>query len=355
MTDKNIYDALQHRKVTIKAIHENLLDRGILLSLDEEKESVSKYVSGLLHDYHDYMYLGSMLENTNRKEPFTNSVMEVDVESKKIKEYCEEVQAAKEELGETIKISRDGNLTVITATYTEVDHTKTEMTQKTTKQATVEIEKDGAELIIRQQANKKAMEIASYFKKTIKESEGKDDIEIFEKIISLESVAQPEARSHFFDVLIRSVEGYDLDNVKKVDVKYSSEDVEGVTDDEDILGHIQKAVLNGDGVLQSAEFNQLHDSGFYITKITWYSVDSLPGGDRVEFSAGFGNPDKCTDYKYRIGQIFNAKSLSDFNVTGRQPSNVETKVLIRKLEAASLIAYDAVIEKYGIPNDENEE
>lgn len=355
MTDKNIYDALQLRKVTIAKMHESLLDRGIFISPSENKVEMSEYISSMLHDYHDYMYIGNILQNVNRKEPFTNSVLGVDVDSQAVKGYCDKVLSDMSESGEVMNVSRDGNLTVITTTYTEVDHTKTEMTQKTTKQVTVEIENEGGELIIRQQANKKATEIASKLKDVIKVSLDKTDEEINEKVISLESITQPEARSYFFDMLIKSVEGYDLDNVKKVDVKYSDNESESEDDGGDVLGHIQKAVLNGDGVLQSAEFSQLHDAGFYITKITWFSISTLPGGDRVEFSAGFGDPERCVDYKYQIGQVFNAKSINDFNITGRPPSNIETKDLIRRLESASLVAYDAVIEKYGVINDENEE
>ncbi|AUM12290.1 hypothetical protein [Ketobacter alkanivorans] len=355
MTDKNIFDALQHKKVTLNALNDHLLERGIFLSDETGKSEITEYVASLPHDYHHYQFIAGLIENSNRKEPSTNTVLDVQLKNGDIKSYCDEVVKTRKGSGEVLKISQSGDSTTVTVTYTDVDFSKTEIRQRTTKHAVIEIENNNGALSIRRPANNRAAEIVDQFTNELKKSVKE---EVPERIISLEAIVQAEARSYFFDKLIKLIDGFKLVDVKQVNVKFSeSDDGEDSDEDDDngvLLGHIQKAVLNGDGVLQSAEFNQLHGSGFYITKITWVSVDTLPGGDKVEFSAEFGNPDICSDYKYKVCSIYGYKKLDEYNVTGRSPSAIEKKVLLKKLEAASFLAYEKVVNKYG-QNDSDED
>jgi len=224
---------------------------------------------------------------------------------------------------------------------------ETELRQRSTKTATIEIDREDKGIIIRQQASKRAREISDNLKKIISEA---SDQEVVEEIISLEAFSQPEARSYFFEVLINSVSDFELETVKQVDVNYSEcEDEDDVDEsNSDWVGHIQKAILNGHGVLQSAEFVQLHDSGFYITKIAWTSTEILMGGDKVEFYAGFDDSDNCSEYKYLVRYVYGNKGPADYNKTSRSPSSTEKKVLTKKLEEASKIAHQAVVDKFGV-------
>ncbi|WP_054112901.1 hypothetical protein [Marinagarivorans algicola] len=358
MSDKNIFDAMQHKKVTINSMHTALLDRGILLSNEADKMDVAEYLASVPHDYHDYQYISSLLESVDRKEPSTLTTLEASVSKANITDVCQKITKALKDKDEVLKVSQRGDKTILTATYTEIDYTKTELRQRSTKTATLEVENHDGELVIRRPANKKAEEIEGELKSLLSNSLNQV---IKQKTISLESFAQPEARSYFFERLIQSIDGYSLFDVKHVDVKYAhtlgEHDDEEDEDEDALLGHIQKAILNGEGVLQSKEFSQLHSSGFYITKITWQSVPDEMTLDKAEFFASFGNPESCTDFRYMVRYLYANKEVDTYNKTGKAPTAMEKRNLTRLLEKAAARAYDAVVAKFGVleTSENNEE
>ena len=117
-----------------------------------------------------------------------------------------------------------------------------------------------------------------------------------------------------------------------------------------IAGYIRKAALAGGGVLESAEFNQLHSRGFFISRIIWTVIDTQPSGDMIELEAQFGMPSSCTDFKYLVRGTYNYNErTASHNITKRSPSQIETNFFNNRLEKASKIAFDKVIEKYEEP------
>ncbi len=54
-SDKNIFDALQHKKVTHSEALKLLRDTGLIVSPRLDKEDLSKKIAGLTFDYHDYI------------------------------------------------------------------------------------------------------------------------------------------------------------------------------------------------------------------------------------------------------------------------------------------------------------
>lgn len=353
-SDKNIFDALQHKKIGHSEVLKFLRNRGIIVSQGLGKGDLAKIIAGLTFDFEDYIHITRLLENPNRKEKTTRTTVKVISNNDQIAEACQKISKP-EDGGESYKVVKKEKSTVLIVTYTDVDFTKTELRQRTLKKCEVEVHAEGDEVSVRVPANKKGKEISERFKYSLSTIIGK---ELEEETISLESVTQAEARSLFFDVLIRSIPGYELEDVSSVDVYHEVDDLE---DDEEradsanIAGFIRKAVLAGGGVLESTEFNQLHSRGFFISKIIWTVVDSLPGGDKVELEAQFGRPSSCTDFKYLVRGVYNYNERSKaHNVTKRTPSRVETDAFNRKLEKAAKISFDKIIENYVGSEDEND-
>lgn len=355
-SDKNIFDALQHKKIGHSEVLRFLRGRGIIVSQSLDKIDLSKTIAGLTFDYNDYIYITKLLENPNRKEKTTRTTVKATSNNEQLAEACQKISKP-EGWGESYKVVKKENSTILVVTYTDVDFTKTELRQRTLKKCEVEIHAEGDEVSVRSPATKKGKEISERFKSSLSRIIGE---ELEEEVVSLETVTLAEARSLFFDFLIKSIPGYELEDVSSVDVYHEIDDLDENEDDEEnassenFAGFIRKAALAGGGVLESAEFNQLHSRGFFISKIIWTVVDTLPGGDKVELEAQFGKPSSCTDFKYLVRGIYNYNERTQaHNVTKRTPSRVETGTFNRKLEKSAKTSFDKIMETYVGKEDED--
>lgn len=349
-TDKNIYDALQHKKVTQSAIIKFLRDRGILVSNELNKDDLSEMVASLTLDYNDFIWITRQLENPNKKDKSTHSTFKAanELSDKNIKAACEALKKSVPD-DESVKLVQSNGVTKIVVTYVDNDFTKTELRQRTVKKCEIELTKEGNEVSVNMPATKKAADLLKKIKTNLSNSSN-STIEEFN--ISLESLVNPEARSFFFDRLIRSVTGYNFDNVSVVDVYHSMDSLSEDDDTEQqgrVASYINKAVLAGGGVLESREFVQLHKRGFYISKIVWTIDENVQGGNRVELEAQFGNPKACSEFKYLVRGIYNYNEVKvEHNVTRRASTPLESKNLNQLLKIASETAYNETVSKYGV-------
>lgn len=349
-TDKNIFDAILHKKITAQELGDFLLERGIIVSEDLSKQELARMVSQLTLDYHDFTKLKSLLENPNKKEKSSSTTLKADSSQDDITKLCHKIARNSSDDNESYKVVKHENTTSLVVSYTDIDFTKTELRQRTSMTCIVELESNGNEIIVRQPASKKGNEIFSKVKDALENEKGEA---LNEEKVSLENIIFPEARSYFFDRLINLLEGYELEDVTSIDVYHHIDDLTGDDDDDDdeisenITGYIRKAVLSGGGVLTSSEFSQLHNKGFFISKIIWKAIDKLPQGDMIEFEALFGDAASCTDYKYLVRGVYNYKEKTGMhNVTRRAASRIEVSSLTKKLEEASKKAYTSVLQRY---------
>lgn len=343
-SDKNIYDALQHKKIRHSDIINFLRNRGILLSLEVSKDELSKVFSNLTIDYHDYLLITKLLENPNRKEKTTRATFKTSSDDSTVLKACQKIAKLNISSDSYKVVKREGS-TVVVVTYVDIDFTKTELRQKSTKQCEVEIQTGNNEITVRMPANKKGKEISDKIKNELSTMTGS---KIEEEVISLENITDAEDRTLFFYELIRSIPNYKIEDVSTVDFYHDISDLNEESEDEEkFSGFIRKAVLAGGGVLESPEFNQLHSRGFFISRIVWTVVDEVQSGDKVELEAQFGNPSNCTDFKYLVRGIYNYNDNKiGYNLTRRSPSKTETNDFNNRLEKSAKIAFDKVIEKY---------
>lgn len=348
-TDKNIFDALLHKKVTFKELQKFLVHRGILISEKLDKKEIAKIVSQLTFDYHDYTRLKELLENTNRKEKSTTTTLKVESTADEITALCNKIAKNNIDNDDSYKVVKRNNSTLLIISYTDIDFTKTELRQRTSKTCEIVLEMSNNELLIHQPATNKGKEVVSIIKSALEEDK---EIELVEEKISLETITSPEDRSNFFNNLINAIDGYNLEDVTSIDVHHTIDNLELDDEehsDEELIGFIKKAALSGDGVLLSPEFQQLHKKGFFISKIVWKSKDMIFRGDIVEFEALFGNASSCTDFKYLVRGIYNfSDRTGKHNVTKRRASALELGILNKKLVDASKSSYLKLLAK----NDE---
>lgn len=353
-TDKNIYDALKHKKVTQAELVGFLRRRGVLVSKSASKDVLVEKISTLTLDHADFNWLGKLLENPNRKDKTTHTQLKGKLTPEQINKACQTVKqniAAVD--GDSVKVTKKGGNTTLTVTYVDVDFTKTEMRQRTLKTCEIALEQRDDGVVIKMPSTKKATELSRQLKTVLCAQAPKEE-PLDEINISLEGIIEPKARSGFFDTLIRNIEGYDFDTVTSVNVYHLVEELDEEDDEEDgiadarLASYINKAVLAGEGVLESQEFSQLHARGFYIYRIIWKVTSKLQGGEKVEFEAQFGAPDACTEFKYTTRSIYNFNENTGMhNISRRAATPKENDSYDSLLRDASERALSTVKKQYG--------
>lgn len=348
-TDKNIYDALQHKKITQLALIQFLRKRGIFYSSSTSKDELVDIISSLTLDYEDYKWICQQLENPNKKEKSTHSTLKGGLSDKEISDSCNALKANLDVdvPDDSVVITKTKDKTIVSVTYVDIDFTKTELRQRSTKKCEIELHNDGNELTITHPSSKKAAEVTKRLK-TILQSKKGEDKPLKEVVISLENISDPETRSKFFAILINNIEGYKFDTVSNVDVYHHIDQLDEDDDDEQsgssrLAGYINKAALSGEGVLESAEFKQLHNNKFFIYRAVWTVTSVTPNGDKVEIEALFGTPSSCTNFKYLVRGYFNYNENHKGHVaTRKSPSPKMIENFNKLIKKASESAFASV-------------
>lgn len=358
--DKSIFDALHNKSVTRTALKTFLKDRGIFVADNVDKEILIKYISKLTFDYFERQWLVKFFENPSKREKITSQTIKSDKKIEGLSTLCSQIKEDNENSEDSYRVSTKGDTTTVQITYNDFDLSKTDLKQRVIKTAEIELQTINGDLIIRSPLNEKCKVVTENI---VTKIAAINNDNITQEKISLLSIRQPEARSHFFEELIKSISGYKLYDVTKVQVyKNNVEKIESDDNDDEELdsveeqfaGFITKVALDGGGVLQSAEFQQLHKRGFYLSSVIWLVVDEIPGGEKFEVEALFSDPEQCSEFTYRVRGIYRYKSReATHNISRAIPSRSDTQMMAKLLEDASKKAYEAVVKKFGNNIDES--
>jgi hypothetical protein len=142
--------------------------------------------------------------------------------------------------------------------------------------------------------------------------------------------------------LIRSLSGFELVDVTHVrvsrlkdadtkDIDINEIDtLEEIEQTEEVLtGHVNKAALDGIGLLNSPEYQNLKEKGFFISSLVWKSQENAGSGKRVVFEASFDNPEDFTNFVYNVKGYYK-QTEEGFTIT-RVPFNEFEKPPYNKL------------------------
>ncbi|WP_368869151.1 hypothetical protein [Proteus terrae] len=352
-TEKNIYDALHHKRITISMLQDILLRKGIIISDRLDKEVLIEEVCKLPHGFIDLQEIKNRIQTYDPKESSTKISLSTTTDQKEIKEAIETIKKSypktKSEVFQ-ITTKKDGGLSV-ELHYDDIDLSRTALRQIDKKSVKLDFSINKDEVDIRMPQNEKAKELAKLIETqlaTIKNEE----ISRFE--IELRSVTSPHLRSQFFHDLMHGIEGYDVEDVNNIEVnRLSNHDFENDDDEAIDTGYVKKAVLKGESVNSSSIFSDLHKKGYYISKVSWASIPSSSNGDRIILEAFFKNSELCTDFAYNIKGINNF-SKGKLNVTTRSAKEIEKKSIGKLIEDSAEKAYKKLNPKSeGGENEEN--
>jgi len=367
-SDKNMYDILKQSSLTEKKLLDFLRHRGIFLSQMTDKEEIILCISRRCIDLRDRNELLELMGARKTKEPLASIEIKsenVNLEKKEIISALKKLKNQSEEMGEICQINNYGKTATANIKSEIIDYSRTELLQKKTQDIKLEFQESDEGFIIRYPSNEKASVFVDDFLGIL---ESKTKKEILPTVISLDFIPQPETRSFFFQRLIQLIEGYDFHDVISVDIHHKSSvpDLEAEGDfldeentsgespsrhkeySQDATGYIRRAILTGTGVLESREFNQLHQNDFFISRIVWTAVSNKKSKseEKIELEAQFKEPKSCRKFSYSCKGLYKAKDVG-FIKTRKNFSALEEKRIIELLEKAARTAFQDVIAKHG--------
>jgi hypothetical protein len=308
-TEKDIFDILtaMKKKMTRGILFDLCISRGILISPEEERDDIIEYISMIPHDYIDLSALMDIARTNTRSERKTSMEVSTELQNKDINKVINAIKKGREKYGETYRvISESNNKSTIKVEYTVVDYGMTRLRQRVEKEGYIEVMKENGRTKIRHPANDKMQEIT---KDILTELKKATKIELEEEVISLAHIRDSEMRILFFVLLIRSLSGFELADVihvrvsrlKDVNIEIDADETEEIEQTEEILtGHVNKAALDGVGLLNSEEYQNLKEKGFFISSLVWKSQEKTRNGNLVVFEASFENPEDFTSFVYNV-------------------------------------------------------
>ena len=341
-TEKNIYDALHHKRITTDILLDILLRKGIIVSSDSEKENLIEEVCKLPHGYLDLQELKNKVQTYDARESHTKISLTTSTNQEEVKEAVERMKkkypTTKSEVFK-ITTKKDGGLS-IELHYDDIDLSRTELRQIDKKSVKIDFSIEKEKVDVRMPQTPKAKELILLIEKELSSLK---EIEIPKFEITLEAVTNPLLRSQFFHDLMHGIEGYQVEDVNNIEVNRMSPKSSDDSEDDNIdTGYVKKAVLKGESVNSSSIFSDLHNKGYYISRVSWASIPIEKVGDKIILEAFFKNSEDCVDFAFNIKGINNFNK-GNYNVTTRTASEPEKKIISKLIENSSEKAYNLII------------
>lgn len=335
-SDRDLYDLLMSAKqrMSEKVLRHIGLERGILYSERSNREHLCDALSLLPHDYGSIVHLIDARESAARQEKRTFTTLPVDLD---LAELDRVLNSYKNEPGYSDELTiqhKRAEGVVVNIAYDEIDYSKTRLMQAQRRDTSIEFSFENGKTVIRSQSTAKADEVVAAITRKIEELKR---VNITPVSVNLEGLSS-EQRSRFFLRLIRGIPGYRLMTVVNMRIASEREDLDldkGIdiddSDDEDIaaapalVGRVNSIVLSGENLLYSAEYQNLQQSGFFITSMTWQCEQQAEPKDILQFDASFKQAREGTGFRFnaRIARrLQNGRITSDFKPleVHRQPS-----------------------------------
>jgi hypothetical protein len=229
--------------------------------------------------------------------------------------------------------------------YSDIDYSKTRLSQRRPREADIEFIIHGDKAVIRLPANDKSKNIVSKLKTRLEEKMKK---EIKSDLIELSGFNSPDTRTEFFTSLIAGLDGFKLSDVTSIKVEsklqneHNDTDIEDELDDDqdkekakqEMLAVVKNVAFKGGQLLLSQEYKQLKSKGFFITSIIWRSQKDSSPHEKIECEASFDEPEIGKGFKYNIRGVFHFANGSH-NKRHKPPQSDEKQKYISLIEKSA--------------------
>ncbi|RRS31401.1 MAG: hypothetical protein P794_03855 [Epsilonproteobacteria bacterium (ex Lamellibrachia satsuma)] len=334
-TEKDIYDALMSSKrtMTMSLLLELARDKGILLSSDDSREDIIKYLSSLVYDYYDLNVLIEHITPAHKKEKSKVTKINTEIDDNQLKTITKNIDDGNTTIQVTTKPDNP-NKTVLEIEYDEIDFSKTRLRQKIRKKSTIEITKDKGESTISKPSNDKVDQIMESILSGIEQTTSE---EINEDKIDLHGWNHSQ-KIEYFTTLIDSIDECKMFDVIKVSVNH--EDNPEV--EEEVLNMITNASFKGKGLLSTPEYQKLKDDGYFITSIIWKSEELKKNGNHIEFEAGLSSGSNSEEVIFAVKGAYRFVEKDKYTTTRRPLTPEESEKYTKVLETSAFKVFNDI-------------
>lgn len=347
VSDKAMFDAINQSKVTNPELKSLFLSRGVIASPSTKRETLANYFSTFTHGYHDYKRLSDILGKNTRKEKNTSTRITAVIENDDIEAAIESLNKDINSFGaeSSVEKLKEGNSYNIKITYQDFNYNNSEFKQVTTKEANILIEQNDDGVVIRHPQNKTVDEWKALLIDKIGREAGK---EVPTEDINLTRISDHNKVTEFFQILIKSIDKFELKDVTDVYVYHPKDDEEDNQDENSSVAlgtHITKASLKGQNVLKSDVLLKFYNDGFYISKVIWRAqAQGTVDEDIYEFEAQFSNPEEKDEFSYLAKGYYSYISEGKYSKTRKALTSMQERKINNAIEQAAKKALTTILE-----------
>jgi hypothetical protein len=363
-TDADIFDQLEPavKRFSKKHLLELALRRGIILSPSDERSDIIQFISMLPFSHAQLEEICQQTETAGRSQRTTSIRVTKDIDKEKVQDAISLLKQARSSKDEQLSVARKDDHFEITVEYAEFDHRKSALRQRSVNQISIQVESsDEGELTVRHTANKKAQEIAQVLLSKL----GDDaNAPVPTAPISLAGIVDRSLRTLFWVKLIRETDGLSPVSVTKAGVSREmtsslfdhaadeDEDEEELNENDDnlkiqeVTGLINRAVFEGEEVLESTEFKRT-EASFFVYKASWLAQGA--SGDKYEIEAEFKNPASASQFEYIFRGVYRKKASGGYYKSAERLLPAEQRQFSQTLENSAHAIVAEIAESVFIP------
>jgi hypothetical protein len=352
LDDQDVEDILMNPRISERSLIRLAQSRGIFVNPKESRESLVRYLSRMPLDWASLQELSAQLDKPEREQKRAVTRVQLDPGIPAIEAALE---AIKVERGgsrrEEFKIERIDGGFIFRGDYLSIDHSKSKAFQRQRNEFAVEVEISDGKTTIQFTHDDRAREVVDELIAKLKGPAGSE----IEEAIILTGIKDPALRTDFFLKLRRLMTGFrPLDVLDiKVDCRTEADDEIEEDDDQDeeakderkeaeVKSMVKSAALHGQGLLTSELYQTLRESGYFVHRIIWTSIDNAGDGRLMEFEAGFENPILATKFNYDLKKASpNEKDKKD-GLTQLEVTNRQRKAVRKQLVQAAYKALEEI-------------
>ena len=339
-TPREIFDALMSSKktMTTSILVELARDRGVIVSSDDTREDIIKYLSSFVYDYYDLNVLVEYITPSHKKEKLKTTQLDNLIDINDLVKASKDISNNQDDTTRVTatKDVKDPNKTIIKIEWEDIDLGKTRLRQKVPKESTVEFVEENGVIKVSKVSNEKVDEV---LQSIISKVSKKINIDIKEEKINLHGFSFEE-KTQYFTKLINSIDNCTLSDVVKVSV--NKED--GFDEEEDMIEVITNASFKGNGLLHTDEYQKLKEREYFITSILWQSVENRQNGDKIEFEASLVISKECEELTFSPKVIFRSNGNGGYTKSRRPLKEEELSQYTKILEKQAFSIYKGIID-----------
>jgi hypothetical protein len=329
-TDKDVHDLLT--RLTVDALLTVSKSRGLLLSPLWQKDQIVSFLSKQMFSYPQLQEALKWMERDEREERATPSKLDADVDMSAVVQAFEKIRDERKDPDERMGFtSRPSGELEVKIQYTQLDYSQATLRQRTTKEITFLVKKEGNIFDFSYNNNPKAAEYYAEVKKVVKGEKPS----LITECVSLAGIQDNGKRVQFFVDLMSGMPGFQLRTVRDVKAERLPTVRQGNENqtDEDGKGKmedmVKKMALAGGSVWTSPEFKTMVDRGFFVYNTKWLGTESDGDNRVIEFEAGFSSGE-CLDFAVRVLGLYKRNEHGDLE-SKISPMNANERENLRSL------------------------